>query len=245
MRRITLSIFLCFLGLLVSASTFAVPVGYTSRAAFDTALGAAGLGSITLDFDSTAAGTTVASGDTLGDLVFSYDFGGVNMAVTDGAQFGGGGPFDTTSAPNFLGTDDGDIFQSGDDFDLSFAATNAIGMYFISADFPDPDCAGDAVICDDDIALRAADMDVLLDIDAIEDTLPDGSNVFFLGVIDTATPFTGVSITSFCCGFFLFNVDDIVRSTAEGTAPEPSTALLLVIALAGMAGFGRRQQTRR
>jgi hypothetical protein len=58
----------------------------------------------------------------------------VEIAVTVGNQFGGGGPFATNSAANFLGTDDGDLFQSGDDFAISFAASNAIGMHVITVD---------------------------------------------------------------------------------------------------------------
>ena len=37
----------------------------------------------TLDFDSLAVGTTIANGDTVGGITFNYDFGGVQMLVTD------------------------------------------------------------------------------------------------------------------------------------------------------------------
>ncbi len=126
------------------------------------------------------------------------DFGGVQMAVTDGAQFGGGDPFNTTSGSNVLGTDDADLLQSEDDFALTFGPTHAIGMFFISTD------ALGVNLLDSDIVLGAGGESAELDTSAIEQTLLDGSNVFFLGIVDPMATFTSANVSSTCCGFFLF-----------------------------------------
>ena len=230
MGRILAGAVLALSSLLATTSAFAVPIAYTSRAAFDTALGAAGLSPSTLDFDATAAGTTIGTGSSLGGITFVYDFGGVQMQVSD--------VFDTTSSPNFLGTDDGDLFQSGDNFDLSFGATNAIGMFFISADE-----IGSSLL-DEDIALTVGTTSALLDTLAVEQTLADGSNVFFLGLIDVASTFTGASVTSFCCEFFFFNVDDIVTATSAQQVPAPGTLGLFGAALIGLLARRRRKSGR-
>jgi len=221
--------------LLASTSVSAAPITYTSRAAFDAAISDAGLSTATLDFDSIASGTTIPDGTGLGDVTFAYNFAGVQITVTDGNQFGGGGPFDTTSPPNFLGTDDADLFQSGDNFVLGFEASNAIGMYFVSAD-----TIGVALL-DDDIALAAGSASALLDTLAIEETLADGSNVFFLGIIDPLATFTSASVTSTCCGFFLYNIDDII--TTAVAVPAPSTAALFAIAASAWLGIGVRRKS--
>ena len=204
------------MALAMSASvSHAVPMVYTDRALFDADLP---LVVLVEDFEGTAAGTLIADGGSFGGITFNYPglagFG-VSLAVTDGDQFGGiGGPFDTTSGTNFLGTDDADILQGGDDIDLGFDPVNAIGMYFIS---------NDDDILDGDIELTAGGATASLDVSMIQTTLPDGSNVFFLGIIDDMSPFSTASITSACVGCFLFNVDDIVTARV----PEPSTLLLL------------------
>lgn len=208
---------------LFSATSYAVTTTYTDQASFLAALpGPAN----TLDFDSVAAGTLIPSGTTVGDITFNYNFGGVSMAVTDGNQFGGGGPFATTSPPNFLGTDDADILQDGDNFDLSFAPVNAIGMFFITAD----------VMFDDDITLSAGGTSVALNtLDAGSD-LGDGGIPYFLGIIDDTSPFAMASITTIGGGFFLYNVDDITTAVV----PLPGALWLFGSGLIGLLAFRRK-----
>jgi hypothetical protein len=213
------------LGVLFAGSADALPIAYTDSVAFLNALPGP---ATTLDFDSTAAGTTLASGSTLEGITFTYDFGGVELAVTDGNQFGGGGPFDTTSGANFLGTDDADLLQDGDDFSLSFAPVNAIGMFFITAD----------ALNDDDITLTAGGATASLMAADVEQTLGDGSEVFFLGLVDSAAAFTSAGVATIGGGFFLYNVDDIVTAV-----PEPGTFVLLGAALLGLTVI-RRQRLR-
>ncbi len=124
----------------------ALTMADTDSAAFTAALpGPAS----TLDFDSEPTGA-IADGGTVGGITFNYTFGppppsAPQLAITDGAAFGGGGPFDTTSSPNFLGTTDGDVLLDGDNFDLSFAPANALGMFFITSP-GDPMFDGDIML---------------------------------------------------------------------------------------------------
>lgn len=187
--------------LIVPVISGAAPMGFTDSADFLTSLPGPTGG---LDFDSVVAGTPIPSGGTVGGITFDYDFGGVQLLVSD--------VFDTSSAPNFLGTDDGDILQDGDDFAISLASTNAVGISFITAD----------TLFDDDIVLSVGGFSVGIDAAAVQQVLSDGSSVYFLGIIDTMTGFTGAEISTIGGGFFLYNVDDIVTSTI----PEPSSALL-------------------
>jgi len=202
---------------------------FTNQAAFLAALpGPAN----TLDFDSQAAGTLIPSGSAIDGVTFNYDFGGVSLAVTDGNQYGGGGPFNTTSGTNFLGTDDADVLQDGDEFSLSFAPVNAIGMNFITAALADP-------MMDDDIILSAGGTSIGLDSLAAGADLGDGGIPFFLGIINTSATFTTADIFNIGGGFFLYNVDDI--TTAVSVIPIPGAIWLFASGLLGLIAARRKK----
>lgn len=211
-------------GSFLAATVHATPVAYTDFAAFSADLPNP---ADTLNFDSTAAGTLIPDGSSLGGISFSYPglaAFGVNMQVRD--------DFDTTSGPNYLGTDDGGVFQDGDDFGLSFGAASAIGMFFTTAD----------LMFDDDIFLSAGGATASLQASAVQQTLPDGGNVFFLGIIDDMASFTSATVqtSQFGGGFFLYNVDDIMTAAPAPTGvPVSGTILLLATGLAGMARVRR------
>ena len=193
---------------MLSSVSQATPVPYTDYSKFLAKLpGPAD----TLDFDSVAAGTTIADGGTLEGITFNYDFGGVQMKVSTGS--------DTTSPNNFLGTNDRDILQDGDNFSLSFAPSYAIGMYFITADD----------MFDDDIILSIVTGSVGLDASESQ-TLGDGSKAYFLGLIEDTVGFTTADVSTIGGGFFLYNVDDITTSPV----PIPGSALLFGFGLVGM-----------
>jgi len=210
---------MAFASIFSSTAGYAVATTYTDQSAFLTALPGA---SNTVDFDSIAAGTTIADGDTVGGITFNYDFGGVQMQVSD--------VFDTTSSPNFLGTDDYDVFLDGDDFALSFGPTNAIGMFFITADR----------MFNDDITLSAGGTSVGLNGADMGVILGDGGVAYFLGIIDDANSFTTASITTNGGGFFLYNVDDI---TTAAVVPIPGALFLFCSGLAGLLSFRCKGQS--
>jgi len=216
MKKSYLSGTLCAAIVFASSVSNAALVTYTDQAAFMAALpGPAS----TLDFDSLAAGTTIANGDTIDGITFNYDFAGVQMQVVD--------VFNTTSSPNFLGTNDADVLQDGDDFSLSFGATNAIGMFFITSD----------AMFDDDITLTAGGTSVgLFAADAGAD-LGDGGIPYFLGIIDDMNTFTTADITTLGGGFYLYNIDDITTATV---VPLPGALWLFGSGLAGLLAFRKR-----
>ena len=207
-----LSIFLC------AETAQATPVGYTDYSSYMAALpGSAS----TLDFDSLSSGYIISDGDTIGGITFIYNFGSVQMMVSDA--------FDTTSPENFLGTDDANVFQDGDDFNLSFGPVNAIGMFFITADLMD----------DNDITLSAAGTSVGLSVADAGADVGDEGIPYFLGIIDDTNPFTTASIDTNGGGFFLYNVDDITTSLSA-SVPDVSVIWLLGPSLVGIAMFRRK-----
>ncbi len=201
--------------LTLPVSANAVLMTFTDQAAFLAALpGSAN----TLDFDSQAAGTVIASGDTVDGITFNYDFGGVQMEVRN--------DFLTTSPDNYLGTTDFGVLQDGDEFSLSFAPVNAIGMSFITAD----------PMFDDDITLNAGGASVGLVAADVGADLGDGGFPFFLGIIDTTNAFSSADIFNIGGGFFLYNVDDIITSVV----PLPGAIWLFLPALAGLAAVRKK-----
>lgn len=189
---------------------------YTDQASFFSALpGSAS----TLDFDSLTAGTTIADGGKVDGITFDYDFGGVQLQVTD--------VFNSPSSPNSLGTDDGDLLQDGDEFGLSFGPVNAIGLLFITAD----------QMFDDDIILSAGGTSVGLSVADAGTDLGDGGIPYFLGIIDETNMFTTADITNIGGGFFLYNVDDITTSVV----PIPGALYLFATGFIALVFKGRNK----
>lgn len=181
--------------------------------------------SSTLDFDTETAGSIINNGETLGGTTFNYNVlqsFGVSMQIVD--------DFSTTSDFNYLGTDDGGVFQAGDGFNLSFNAINAVGIFFMSGD----------ELFDDDISLtitNASGVTEALLSSVYERTLNDGSFVYFLGLLDDANTFGNAEVSSYDCGgCFLFNVDDI---TTASMSPVPAPAAFWLI-LTGLIPLFRK-----
>ncbi len=201
-------------------------IAYTNQSTFMNDL----VGSAqTLDFESQSPGATVSSGGALGGITFSYDFGSVLMQVASG--------WSTTSDFNYLGTDDGDIFQAGDEFTMSFAPSSAIGLFIISAD----------EMWDGDVVLEATlANNTLLGVSAVLDAsssteLGDGSYAFFLGLITTDGPITSaqLSMPDEVTGAFVYNVDDITFVAV----PTPSSfAALIGMGAVGLIAVARRRR---
>ena len=181
----------------LATTASATPAGYTQQGVFAAALPGA---PVTLTFDGATANSPIPPGFSLGGITFAYDFGGVSLKVSTEADTG----YSTTSSQHFLGTDDADILQDGDNISLSFAPLNAIGLYVITND----------AMVDDDVMLIAGGTMVGLAANDVQAVLADGSKVYFLGISDPGAAFTGASLVTAGNGAFLFNVDDIVTVAA-------------------------------
>lgn|GEM_PF-2704466 len=134
-------------------------------------------------------------------ITFSYALEGTQLKISTATS----NSYSTTSESQFLGSDDADIFQDGDTITLSFSPVSAIGLYLISND----------ALENNDISLNAGGITANLVATEMQGSpLSDGSSVYFLGIIDAATPFSTATIITPGNGEFLFNVDDIVTAQA-------------------------------
>jgi hypothetical protein len=194
---------------------------YTNRAAFEGAIGA--LAASTIDFESLAAGTVVPSGGAIGgDVSISYAFdGGVQIVVVN--------DFATTSGANSLGTQGDLVFLAGDSFELGFPPSLAVGLSVIGEDM----LPGDVTL---EIAAGSATSG------EAESILPDGSQVFFVGLVesDPGLALTSATLTSIVVedpSDYAWNVDDVVTAV-----PEPGAALGALAALTACAASRRARR---
>jgi hypothetical protein len=197
---------------LLSAAAHAAPTAYTSKAAFDAAIAAYDTVA-SVDFESVAAGTVIPDGGLLGGIEFEYVIdGSQQLVVID--------DFAATSGTRSLGTSTDRVFLAGDQFSLHFAPATAIGIYVIGEDMIPGDVELQTVA--GTVANGAPDA-----------TLSDGSEAFFLGIVesDPLLAFDFATVRSFIpdeVGDFVWNADDIEIAVA----PEPDAA-----ATAAAAGF--------
>ena len=186
----------CLLGalctLVLSVSANAAIITYTDEASFLAALpGPAS----TLNFDSTAAGTLIPTGNSLDGVTFTYSISGLDMKVVN--------VFDTTTPTNYFGLDDlgnYDLLIAGDTFTITFDnPVSAFGIYFISGD---PLVAGDIIL--------ATPVGTASNSATIDRSMPDGGVAYYIGLISEQS-FTSVDIqfSPDAVETFLYDVDDI------------------------------------
>lgn len=212
----TLPFLLLFASISISINSYAT-TSYTDSTLFFNAINT--YSTSILDFDTETAGSIINNGDTLSGITFNYaalQSFGVSMQIVD--------DFSTTSGSNYLGTNDGGMFQAGDGFNLSFNSVNAIGMFFISGE----------ELENDDISLtvtNASGVTEALLSSVSEYTLSDGGFVYFLALLDDTNTFDSVEISSLDCGgCFLYNVDDITTSSIS-SVPVPAAFWLFLTGL--------------
>lgn len=185
----SIMILMAFTATTVSAQS----LGHTDIASFNSELSGTAMAT-TLDFDSLAGGDMITSGSSVNGFGFVYDFGGVDLQV--------GNTHDTSSGSNYLGTNDADLLQDGDNFAITVDPSNAFGIRIVTAD----------ALLDGDISLTFNGTTVDLVGMDIEATLNDGSFVYFLGITNDSATDTTAMISTLGDGVFLYNVDDMIRA---------------------------------
>lgn len=178
---------------LLPATALAQTQVHTSLTSFNNALDPSA--SITiLDCESFPAGTPVLPNSfTYEGFGFVYGFENAFMQFSDTSL--------SNSGTNYLGTSDADMFQDGDNFEITMEPSVAFGIHFISKDEL---IDGDINVTFNGTTASLVGMDV-------EQTLNEGSQVYFLG-ITMDQPHTSATIQTLAQGVFLYNVDDIIRA---------------------------------
>lgn len=209
---------------------------YTERAAFDAAI--AGHGDVrVLDFESVPAGTTIASGESLEGVTFTFEIeGGFDLIVLDSEI----DEIDTTSGSRSLGVEEEGVplpLLAGDGFTLGFdRVVHAVGIYVIGAGIEGGIEPGDFV-------LRVPGRADVTNGAEPELVLNDGAEVYFLGLVedDPAAGFTSAEVISIqppegSERDFEWNADDVVTAVV----PEPVAGSAGLVALAALARLARR-----
>jgi len=209
---------------LASSGAHAALSSFTSKAAFDAAIGA--LGAIqTVDFEANAAGDTFASGTGTGGLTFVY-------SIADPSTLQVSATFGTTSGSNYLGLDNADTaFYLGDSFTIDFNRTvHAVGLYVIAGN--------DAQAGDVQLSVTGGSVSNA----AVADTLVSDGQAFWLGLVesDINLGFTSASVSFLPDGdaFLAVTVDDITSGVIA--VPEPETWALMLVGLGALATLRRR-----
>ena len=202
---------------------------YTDLAAFNADLALNGYPSQLSDFESVTAGTTYPTASTATIEGITYDFDSPDLLVTD--------DFATTSGANYLGMDSVGLanqFIGGYRLDMTFTASNAIGLSIITGEIPN------LSIFDDDIQLIVGANIALLDVDDLQGTVGGSDSVFFLGIIDTMQTFSSAQIgyANAAIGTITYNIDDV----RTASIPEPQTALIMLV-VGGWVCSRRNQRT--
>lgn len=205
-----------------ASSVNAALVNYTQESAFLAALGGNGT---TVDFESQITGDIINSGNSIGDISFSYTVGPPPTSMMVASDFL------TTSGNNYLGLDDAgnyNLFIAGDEFSISFVnPVYALGMYFISGD---PLLSGDIQL--------VTDSGTATNSDVIDITLGDGGLAYYIGLVsDTSFTSASIQFDPNAAGTFLYSVDDI--TTSVSAVPVPATIWLFVSGLGSFLGFSR------
>jgi len=222
-----LSVFLLFFSL----STVQAISYYTSEASY--------LGDLspyittTYDFDSMADGDLINSGDTINGATFTYDISFMGDALTIEVD----DQFDATSGDNYLGLNlngSTTTFIGGDQITVSFSETiYAAGMYLLSG----------SNIFDNDFTLTTNSGQSVSNSATADQTLSDGSDAYFIGLIDNTLGFNSITLSSADLGFN-FNIDDITTSSLTplptvSAVPVPAAAWLFGSSLLFLVGFNR------
>ncbi|MEM6641318.1 MAG: hypothetical protein AAF610_15625 [Pseudomonadota bacterium] len=187
--------------LLVACCALAEPTSYVKRAAFDNALDDIDADRLIVNFDELGE-TPLPSGSEVDNIIFVYDFMGVELEVR---KIDDQGDFDTTSQPFFLASTDAGVLQDGDDITFQFpVALHGFGLYIMTSD----------AVVDNDLFLSVDGFNAKLEATELEGVLSDGADVYFLGIVDPTQKFTTATLGTNGAGVFLYSLDDLEIAVA-------------------------------
>lgn len=217
----------------LSTHCFASLMTFTDPGQFNNAMATAGAAVNTINFDSAPSNTSIVDGS---------NFAGIDFGFTDanGDSIDGmiASDFDTVSADNYLGYGalGSSAFLSGDGLSMSFSQTfQALGLYIIASP-GDFGFADDAVLSAGGVSASNGNSPTQI--------LGDGGEAFFIGLIDT-DGFDFAALSTLCCGFFEFTIDNIILASFPASAPPQSVAApapwaLMLLALPAIGWHSRR-----
>ena len=190
--RVIPGILLAFFSILPAA--LADIIITTDEATYIAELANLGLTASIEDFESTAAGTLIPNGSTLG--LFTYDGFPAGTGVDDA--------FFTTSGSNSLGIPSGGTFTTGG-FTLSFPAASAFAMRIVTSNKP-------PTLSNDDYTLQAGGQN--LNINIADSTFvagipPFSSESYFFGIINTDAAFRSATFVQNSVDDLNFFIDDL------------------------------------
>ena len=201
MKRIVFAIACCSVVMLNCSLALAGGTGYLDRAGFMAAVSSLGANTVNENFDSFSDDALLPSGGGAAAVIFNYSLAGANIQVRSVSD---AMTMDTPSQPNYAGTDDGGVFQDGDNITIASKGPMfyALGLSISTAD----------ALQSGDIMLTANGHQVSLDAQAIQATLQDGAREYFLGIVDTSG-FTLADLTTIGGGYFVHTLDNVVVAT--------------------------------
>lgn len=161
---------------------------------------------VPIDFEGEAPGRVIASGDVVDGVTFTHAIAGgtIDLAVGSGLP--------TTSGANFLGLDQPELqdrqIQHGDELDLAFPPSTALGLTIVS---------GDPLVADD--VLLVTGQGTAGNAPMPAGTTSDGGLVYFVGLV-AERPFETASIRYGPpdeAVAFLYTADDLLLAQADVT----------------------------
>jgi len=233
---------------MIAAPATAEVFKYTDSALFQAKMTQLSLIQSTQDFEGVPAGTTISDPGSLDWITFSN----MNSPVYGPFELEVQNVYGTTSDYNYLGVSYPNpldvLFIGGDEFDMAFGSSHAIGLFIITGEDPVGDPGPPEIeptIYDADVQLVVGTETAYLDVDNVQDTLLEGGLVYFLGVIDDTNTFStaGLRYAEEAIDATTFNIDDITRGSP---IPEPSAVVgLSSLAFCGLVAGVWRWRKRR
>lgn len=211
---------------------------FTDPGQFSSVLASSGVTANTIDFDLATSNTVISDGDQFDGVEFGFsDAGGTSL---DGMI---ASDFSTVSGNNYLGFNSpgSSAFLSGDIITMGFSQPiQALGLYLIAS-------PGDFGF-DDDAVLSAGNA-AASNGNSPNQVLADGSEAFFIGLIDR-DGFDFAELTTLCCGFFEFTLDSIMFANFQANPPpltvsSPATWAMLMLSLPALGLNTRRRSSHR